>query len=150
MESVKIEPLRDELIPQLIELLAVQLREHHMPVTSSGLSTVVDAVLADPKLGFFLVSLDKNNLTGFAFGTSIISAEHEGMVVWLEEFYVRPDQRNKGIGKALLEAFYAKAQSSGAKAIELEVDKDHSKVINLYEREGFLPLPRARMVKKLN
>ena len=47
--------------------------------------------------------------------------EHCGFVSSLEELYVMPGWRQKGVGTALLTAVFDRATSAGMTAIELEV-----------------------------
>jgi GNAT superfamily N-acetyltransferase len=75
--------------------------------------------------------------------------EHCGKSAWLDELYVVPEYRGKGIGAALLRAALEAAQRSGCAAVDLEVDEAHARAENLYVQAGFRPLGRSRWVKKI-
>lgn len=60
-----------------------------------------------------------------------------GPAVLLEELYVRPAQRNRGIGAALLEAAVDLARSRGAAALEINVDEGDVDAQRFYRRHGF-------------
>jgi ribosomal protein S18 acetylase RimI-like enzyme len=61
----------------------------------------------------------------------------EGRDAYLEELYVAPGLRGKGIGRALLEAAMKTARERGAEHIELTTSLDDTAAIGLYESAGF-------------
>ena len=56
---------------------------------------------------------------------------------YLEELYVAPPLRRKGIGRALLEAVLAAAREAGAARIDLGTSEDDTAALALYESFGF-------------
>ena len=56
---------------------------------------------------------------------------------YLEELYVVPDRRGKGLGRALLEAAIAAAREHGADIIDLGTSEDDTAARGLYESAGF-------------
>src|SRR5262249_8508137 len=66
---------------------------------------------------------------------------------WLEELYVEPAARGRGLGSALLRAACDAAAAAGARAVDLEVERSHERAAALYRREGFRPLERTHWVK---
>jgi ribosomal-protein-alanine N-acetyltransferase len=65
----------------------------------------------------------------------------------LEELYVVPQFRSKGIGTALLTAVMERARELEIVAIDLEVDAAHRRAESLYRRFGFRLLDRSRWVR---
>lgn len=57
---------------------------------------------------------------------------------YLEELYVMPTRRGRGIGRALLEAVMDEARSRGGVRIELGTSTDDVAAIALYESAGFI------------
>ena len=60
-----------------------------------------------------------------------------GRHAYLEELYVAPGQRGRGLGRALLGAAIAEARNAGATDIDLSTSDDDTAAIALYESCGF-------------
>jgi GNAT superfamily N-acetyltransferase len=74
---------------------------------------------------------------GFAqvdFHDSIWADEPVG---YLDELYVVPDRRGKGLGTELMEAVLALAHERGAAGMEVVTGEDDTVARHLYERFGF-------------
>ena len=149
MRDVGIETARPADAPIVLDLLLEQFEEHGIAAGGAPLAEAVAAVLADERLGFFEIARDRNGVVGIAYVSFTWALEHCGKSAWLEELYVVPAARGRGIGRALLETALARAAACGAAAADLEVDRAHARAENLYRRTGFHPLPRARWVRRL-
>jgi GNAT superfamily N-acetyltransferase len=130
-------------------LLLAQLGEHEIDTPAARVESAVDGLLRDASRGRLLVATLEDRPVGVAALSSVWSIEHGGRAAWLEELYVEPSHRGRGIGRALLRAACDLAAASGAVAVDLEVDAGHARAARLYEAEGFRPLPRARWVRRL-
>src|SRR5260370_42452123 len=131
-------------------LVVEQLGEHGIDASAERLARVLEDAVANPERGFLLLALISGRIVGVAYVATILSAEHCGSVAWLEELYVIPDHRSRGIGTPLVGAVLERARETGSVAVDLEIDADHSRVASLYQRLGFSPLQRSRWVKELS
>ena len=61
----------------------------------------------------------------------------DGLEAYLQELYVAPPQRGRGIGRALLKAAMSLARERGAHSIDLNTSVDDEAARALYERSGF-------------
>lgn len=83
------------------------------------------AVLADdPAVGVALVSMRTNVWT-------------DGSVALLDELYVTPDQRNCGLGGAMLALVEQTARDRGCAWLEINVDGEDVDARRFYERHGY-------------
>jgi GNAT superfamily N-acetyltransferase len=133
----------------VINLLRIQLCEHGSAIQTPELATAIDGVLACPERGILFVATLQRVLVGVAYLSFTWAFEHGGKTAWLEELYIVPEQRQKGIGQALLTAVCEHATEQGCAAVDLEVDATHQRAAHLYAREGFSPLDRKRWVRRL-
>jgi ribosomal protein S18 acetylase RimI-like enzyme len=147
--TLEVRPATTQDLDAVTALLVAQLREHRVDTGDAALRASVDGVLRHPERGRILVAVEDGRVVGFAALSFVWPLEHGGRSAWLEELYVDPPRRSRGVGTTLLHAAIEAATAAGAVAIDLEVDVDHERVARLYTREGFEPLPRSRFVRKL-
>lgn len=89
-----------------------------------GRKDVVVLLAGDPAAGVALLS----------FRPSVWDA---GPVALLEELYVRPDLRRRGIGHRLLDRAVALAEARGSETFEINVDEGDTDARRFYEAHGF-------------
>jgi GNAT superfamily N-acetyltransferase len=82
-----------------INLLLV-LHEHGIPIQLAELATAIDGVPDRPERGILFVATLQGRSVGVAYLSFTWALEHGGKTAWLEELYVAPEQREKGIGRA--------------------------------------------------
>jgi GNAT superfamily N-acetyltransferase len=61
----------------------------------------------------------------------------EGPVTLLEELYVRPDLRGRGVGHTMLERAMGLARERGSRTFEINVDEGDTDARRFYEAHGF-------------
>ncbi len=89
----------------------------------AGRSTI--AYLAgEPAVGVALVTLRSN-------------VWYDGPVALLDELYVAPDRRARGLGSAMIRLLLTDAEANGISAIEINVDEADVDAQRFYERHGF-------------
>jgi ribosomal protein S18 acetylase RimI-like enzyme len=90
------------------------------------------------------------NPVGVAYASCLLSLEHGGFSGWLEELYVLPEWRGRGIGSCLIAEVITRAKELGWRAIDLEVDVGHQLAISLYTRYQFQPHFRSRLYRNFH
>ncbi|NUL45847.1 GNAT family N-acetyltransferase [Cellulosimicrobium funkei] len=75
--------------------------------------------------------------TGFAFLTLRPTPYSDGPLAQLEELYVRPEQRGRGIGTELLLDAIAHVSTRGGEEMHINVDEIDEDTRRFYERHGF-------------
>ena len=149
MNEITIEPVAAQELGPLLALFERQHREHHIIRSQEELHAVLVALRRQPDEGFVLSANCQGSPVGVAYAARILSLEHGGWSGWLEEFYVLPDWRGKGVGSRLLAAVLAVATERGWAALDLEVDIGHRRAIPLYQRYRFEAVNRTRLVRRL-
>jgi len=142
-------PARREEAGALIAMLAAQLEEHAIPLAAELLAQAVEGALEDDGRALLLVSRDQGVPVAVAYLSFQWTLERGGRALWVEELYVRPEHRGRGIGQRLLEASLEVGRVRGCRSVELEVEASHARAANLYRRAGFRPLDRVHWALSL-
>ena len=87
-------------------------------------------------------------IVGYALLSKTFSQEAGGIVVWIEELYLLPSYRSLGLGRAFFQ--FVHERFPNAARLRLEVEKDNTRAISLYEKMGFSVLPYEQMIKESN
>lgn len=84
---------------------------------------------------------------GYAQAARTYSQEAGGMVIWVEELYVKPGYRGKGLGSS----FFAQLEKDypGTVRYRLEVEKENEGAVRLYERRGYRFIPYLGMFREM-
>jgi GNAT superfamily N-acetyltransferase len=126
-----------------VALLVAQMREHDIPTPPARLAAAFDHVVADAGRGAILLAWEGGRAIGLAALSYAFPIEVGQRTAWLEELYVEPASRQRGVGTALLQAALETAAAAGAVAVDLEVIQGHERAERLYARFGFQRLPRT-------
>ena len=126
-----------------VALLVAQMREHDIPTPAARLGAAFDHVVADAAHGVILLACENERAIGVAALTYAFPIEVGERTAWLEELYVEPASRERGIGTALLRSALEIAATAGAVAVDLEIVAGHERAERLYDRFGFKRIPRT-------
>lgn len=137
-------------LDSLLKLLVHQFCEHEISLYQGELKQAIYKMVTEENLGFFLLARDGDLALGVAAVSFAWTLEHGGRSAWLDELYVVPEHREKGIGGKLIEEVLREATRQGCLAIDLEVEEGHRRSEGLYARLGFEPLERSRWARKLS
>ncbi|MFU0832229.1 MAG: GNAT family N-acetyltransferase [Oscillospiraceae bacterium] len=86
----------------------------------------------------------RDKIAGYALLAKTFSQEAGGMVVWIEELYVKPEFRGHGLGQEFFE--YLKDHlPKNTKRLRLEVTKGNQRAASFYRQLGFQDLPYCQM-----
>ena len=87
----------------------------------------------------FVAENDSNELVGYCLYFYKYST-WQGKFIWMEDFYVKPSFRNKGVGMRLLQALATKAQTENCMRLEFAVLNWNQPSIDFYKRNGAVNL----------
>ena len=136
-------PAREEEKEEVLALLAAQLDEFSIQLPRARFLRTVEAALADDGRALVLVARRGGRPVGVAYLSFQWTLEGGGWAMWLEELYVLPELRNRGIGRRLVESALEVARDRGCRFVEIETETRLPRAGNLYARAGFKPLSRV-------
>lgn len=135
------------------DLLLALMREYYahdrLPLDEPRARTAVERLLADPACGRAWVIEAVGAPVGYvvlAFGFSL---EYLGRDAFVDEIYLRPEARGRGVGRQALERVEAEARALGVQALHLEVERRNTDAAAVYRRAGFEDSDRSLMTKWL-
>jgi len=97
----------------------------------------VEAVFSDPRKGAYWVAERGNEMAGCLLTTFEWSDWRNGVVLWIQSVYVVPEERGRGVYRALYEHLKGRVEADpGLKGIRLYVDKRNTDAQRVYERLG--------------
>ena len=102
-----------------------------------------DELMAGSPYADALIFEHEGETAGYALLSKTYSQEAGGLCVWIEEIYVRPAFRKKGLGKAF---FHALPRIIPAARYRLEIEPDNARAERLYRSMGFEPLLYRQLV----
>lgn len=94
-------------------------------------------LLARDDVFVVLAEGDDATATGFGYLTLRPTPYADGPLAQLEELYVVPTLRDRGIGTRIIQAAVAEARRRGAVEMHINVDEVDTDTRRFYERHGF-------------
>ena len=76
------------------------------------------------------------------------SVEFGGLDAIIDELYIRPGVRGRGIASEALIALPRALAGAGLRAIHLEVDRSNAAAMKLYQKAGFQPRDQYMLMSK--
>lgn len=101
--------------------------------------SAVGRLLAEPELGGIWLVLADDALAGYIALCRGFSIEFDGFDAFVDELYLDPDFRGRGIGRFVLESIKSEARRWRINALHLEVARDNERARRLYRGAGFEP-----------
>ena len=104
------------------------------PVPKSHFEATFDELIDSSPFTEAYILECENEIAGYGLIARTDSQEAGGIVIWIEEIYVKPEFRSKGLGSEFIK--YVK-ENIPAKRYRLETEPDNIKAQELYKRHGF-------------
>jgi GNAT superfamily N-acetyltransferase len=98
---------------------------------------VLQRLLAEPRLGAIWVAESDARLVGYLIAVLVLSLEHRGLMAEIDEFFVLPEARSRGVGRQLLAAAETALAARGCVRLQLQLGVANSEARAFYERRGY-------------
>jgi len=136
-------------IPGLLKLQASYYAEDAYPFDEDVLGRVWQAFLDDRGLGNAWVAEVESKPIAYVIMTLGYSLEYRGRDAFVDELYVSPPWRGRGLGRLALQVVDSACIQLGVGALHLEVDRHKPQAQSLYRRSGFTDKGRVLMTKSI-
>ncbi len=98
---------------------------------------VLQRLLAEPRLGAIWVAESDGRLVGYLIAVLVLSVEHRGLMAEIDEFFVLPEARSRGVGRQLLAAAETALAARGCVRLQLQLRVANSEARAFYEHRGY-------------
>ena len=105
--------------------------------------------LANPALGKAWIFSERVTPAGYIVLALGYSFEFHGRDAFVDELYVQPQYRRRGIARQAMQFLEQQAREMGVKALHLEVDHGNIPALELYRGVGYGDHHRYLMTKRL-
>ena len=133
----------------VIAAMAVDFYRHeHLEFIPRRFSTALRGLIKSKSRGAVWVIESGGNAVGYAIVCCGFSIEYGGVTGFLDEFYIAPSHRSRGIGSATLKFLRRAAVEQGWVALLLEVVRGNRRASKLYVRAGFSDTGRTLLTRR--
>jgi len=135
-----VDRIRLATVEDLASLLPL-VREFHaleqLRISEEERAAVVQRLLGEPGWGRIWMIFEAGKLTGYIAICIGFSIEFLGNDAFIDEFFIRPEARGRGLGTAVLNQVQVAAKALGIHALHLEVARSNARARKLYGKAQF-------------
>ncbi len=121
----------------LLDLMRDFYAEEHLIFNETVARRALAELLTQPDLGSIQLFESTGSVIGYAVITFGFSLEFHGRLALLDEFYLVPGQRGRGLGRNGLELIKAWVRTTKVATLRLEVSRSNARARSLYQKNGF-------------
>jgi ribosomal protein S18 acetylase RimI-like enzyme len=134
-QPIRLATLTD--IDTLVRLMRQLYAEEAATLSEQAASRAFESLLDDSRLGQVWMIEQDGHPAGFVVLTVSFSMEYGGLRGFIEDFYVAPQYRRRGLGHAALEEVKRACQRRGVRALIVETSPSQQAALNAYRSVGF-------------
>lgn len=147
--AAEIRPARAEDLPALTALIGRYWETERIPgFDPKPLRALLERLLAEPALGRAWVACSGDERIGYLIGVLVLSFEHRGLTAEVDELFVLPEARSRGVGAALLQAAEVAFRALGCTNLQLQLARDNDAARRFYHRHGYAERSHYELLDK--
>jgi GNAT superfamily N-acetyltransferase len=139
-------PAHRDDIPTLLALMSAFYAESGYDLNRALAETAFDAILSDQRLGYVWLIDEETRNVGYVVLTFRFGMEYGGLMACLDDLFVVPQSRNKGLSTAALIQVRDFCKSIGIRAITVEVSFSNGPAQKVYRRLGLTEAPDRQLL----
>ena len=127
-----------ESVISLLNRLLEELGGEPIPIEDA--QSALLRLVADPAAGFALLAIEEKSIVGICTVSFQEAVRARGRYALIQEMYVVPQFRSRGVGAALVEEAVSQARSLGCRTVEVGTPAGGDRQEAFYQRLGFAPV----------
>jgi ribosomal protein S18 acetylase RimI-like enzyme len=135
-----------EDMPLLVVLMREFYAESEFVLDGQWATNSFCALLSDDSKGAVWIVFHHGEPAGYVVLTLRHSMEYGGLDGFIDDLYVRPADRRKGLGRAALKAVFAECERRSVLALHVEAGRSNAAAQALYRSLGLGALDDARQL----
>lgn len=117
-------------------------------ITTENINKTIQHLISHPDHGSFRCMYLNEVLVGYTILINYWSNEYGGIIVFIDELYIKPSFRNQGFGSLFLKTLESKFPNINTFALEVSPANKHA--IHLYLKNGFVQNKNNTLIKVLS
>jgi GNAT superfamily N-acetyltransferase len=135
-EGVEVRPARTDEIEEMLPLIRAYCEFYETEPDDEGLRSMFETLINEPSQGAIFIARDGGKAVGFATLDWKWSSLKAARIGYLEDLFVDPQARGRGIADALIEVCAARCRELGMPAMEWLTAPDNHRAQKVYDRTG--------------
>lgn len=136
-------------VPVLIDLMRLYYEYDGHPFVEETAQRGLERLLRDPSLGVAWIIYDGEEAAGYLVACFGFALEYAARDVFIDEFYLKPEYRESGMGSSALSQAEEHLVGLGVKAVYLLVMPGNDRAEQFYRRAGYDDTGRLLLSKGL-
>jgi len=125
-------------LEQLVTMMAEFYSESPYTLNLRRATEAFILLLADERLGHVWFIQVNSKDVGYVVVTLCYSMTYGGLCAVVDDFFIQPEFRGTGLGKAAMAEVRNLCASRGVRAIHVETGRDNAPALAVYRRGGFV------------
>ena len=135
-EGVEIRPAREDEVEEMLPLIRAYCEFYETEPNDDGLREMFETLITDPIEGAVFIARAEGRAVGFAALDWKWSSLKAAKIGYLEDLFVDPSARGRGIADALIETCANRCRELGMPAMEWQTAPDNHRAQKVYNRTG--------------
>ena len=135
-EGVEVRPARIDEVEELLPLIRAYCRFYETEPNDEGIRKMFETLITEPSQGAVFIARDDGKAVGFASLDWKWSSLKGARIGYLEDLFVDPETRGRGITDALIEICAERCRELGMPAMEWLTAPDNHRAQKVYNRAG--------------
>jgi GNAT superfamily N-acetyltransferase len=135
-EGVEVRPARTHEIEEMLPLIRAYCEFYETEPNDEGLRTMFETLISEPSQGAVFIARADGKAVGFAPLDWKWSSLKGARLGYLEDLFVDPEARGRGIADALIEVCAERCRELGMPALEWLTAPDNHRAQKVYNRTG--------------
>ncbi len=135
--AITFKPIRKQDIGKTVLMMQDFYAIDNYPIDPEVSKSLLEEFIDNEDLGKGWIILNNDEVAGYVILTFVFSFEYKGRIAFLDELYISPSGRGKGIGKQALDFIHEQALDLSINIIYLEIEGHNTIAQKLYLSKDF-------------